>query len=553
MDRKKVLRLVALLVAAGFLALPVLWIDIFPAVLLNPEHSTEGRLALYRLSNAVFTLSDDWTSSLIGQTGSSIPLYIFTSGLALALILLGAGPLAALVAALLGAIVYLLWMGDVIALRAIAWVPWVWSSVQFFQMRPAKKSLIPLLLTSIICAQSAGFLAPVAVAILLLLLSLDTRQKYSWPIYTLIVLPALWYLELNPIAELPQFTAKARVVPDDGIEGIVQPLLGRDYDRPWFLRESLKLYFLPLASWLTAFSALFLLSPGSEPKYIIASLLCASAAVLDCTPPERLAQILPAAVLSRTMPGLLPYSGASVLCLASIVFIAFGENSQKRLAIFAIALTPLVFFLPSAPELKKPQSPSREQLEEIVATPSNPLHRIVFSPSYYVLAREGLHAAQAKDGYEISYPCSVSGSNKANTELAFDYSTKTRWSSNSSGQHGKEWLQLACQRPLTLEGIELATARWHSDFPRGLRVLSADSCQGPWRVVYENPSWQGAVRLDQGYPVFHGQNDVRIFFGKEISGHCFRFEQIGRDRRFDWSVAEVRLYPVIQSTKEEAD
>ena len=131
----------------------------------------------------------------------------------------------------------------------------------------------------------------------------------------------------------------------------------------------------------------------------------------------------------------------------------------------------------------------------------------------------------------------------------FDRNPLTRWSPSIGEQKGTEWILIALNAQYLISGIEISTGNFKSDFPRGIKIEVAENCDVEnnltdikFKTHYDIKEWYGAVAYTKhGYPYFAGQNDLKFRFPLPLLSQCILIEQIGKDRYFDWSVAEINI------------
>lgn len=402
------------------------------------------------------------------------------------------------------------------------------------------------------------------------------------------LLPAIFYAVSSPAPIFPAYPLQARVVPDDGLPGMLRPLLGADSS-------------IPITNWMALRSAVGGLWPGIAALLLLAAALqhgrqhtagsrtaSLAAGVLlavlgDALAPTWLASILPVQALARLWPGGVFYVPLVLLVLASGICWSFysAALSGRRWGSWALGIVLLsaaaafpagggrqfselfrpgqvysggadsVFreFLRREAHLQRPQQVREEALHHLL------------SPSYAVYHRRGLGVLYNQARYarkDFTAPpvlaavhSSAGGAQKFFSALV-DGDESTRWFAGGGGQQGSEWLFISFESELWLDGVELSTGAFVTDYPRGIAVFGGGACgadaqqtlqraQSGVPLFAEN-DWQGPVLYtSEGYPYFGTQNYVRLHFSGTVPTNCLLIRQTGRDPHYDWSVAELRL------------
>jgi hypothetical protein len=87
--------------------------------------------------------------------------------------------------------------------------------------------------------------------------------------------------------------------------------------------------------------------------------------------------------------------------------------------------------------------------------------------------------------------------------------------------------------------IELAVGGWQSDFPRGVVVRAAET----GGELFSQQNWCGALRFTPtAEPYLGPQAEVVLPLEQHPPVKKLRIEQVGRERFFNWSIAEIRVY-----------
>ena len=543
--------------------------------------STNGRFAsiVHAISNAQIVVPTDWfMQAMVDLTPSGavsnyyyLMLYILTlGGFFFGCVACNATPLVAAVrASALTAALHFAWDKDIVAVSTMCWLPWM-CLFEYCALRSSAKNssriaFAALLATACLTGLSAHFLAivPACFALVYGIVFCSATGARALLAAVILLFPAVLAASTGVPAPVPDYPKMSHVVRDDGMIGLIQPLLGRDMPIQLIDRDNVKAFYGPVALALLIVSLLALLRSArlartSRPPTssvdpgALCSLVVALLALGDTLPREPLAQIMPIAVLGRVIPGLLYFPLVALMLACGACCLALLSHPNGRRSIFpALAVVPLAFLVarPTSPGIT-PAGPQGLQQSAVDSVGAPQLLEKVLSPSYFAIAREGAHLLTGRARYQAaakisgqSIGCVANGSSSKDAASAVDGNYETRWTSSSLGQHGSEWIQISCPQNASAIGIELSAGRWSTDFPRGLRISTGPTCNGPLAVRYQNDSWQGVVHFTPaGYPHYRDQGHVKVFFPEAQPVGCIRAEQIGFDTLFDWSVAEISVY-----------
>ncbi len=465
---------------------------------------------------------------------------------------------------------------DAVALSSLAWVPLLSVSVAVLAtvlraglaLGAAPLWLLSLFIsveTSIAANQLAPLAALAACFVGLTILEPDPRsplpQRGLYLILVLICGPALYASFSAPPAPFPDYPHLAHLVPDDGLVGIIRPLVGLDYPLQIVDRSALQeLYVSPsiVLATLASFCLLLARGRGAEASRPLLLGACGIGAVacLDTALPEQFAVIAPLMSTSRLLPwgtsiSLTPWAlglGAWLLC------IGFGTLLQSPVRIFvgfAVALSTC------AATQSAWRIPAFSQETMAAIREDDSLRRVAISPSFGVirafersnpgflanletfktLAQQEMRSILPSEATVETTPVG----NGRTLDRVGDGSAHTRWTSNRSQQVGDELFTFRFARPTPVRGLELDPGEYATDFPRGLTVRGGQCREEEARQLAYFPSWQGALSFTaDGFPYFSGQGDVRVLFGKEELVECIFVRQTST-APFAWSVAEVRM------------
>ncbi len=468
---------------------------------------------------------------------------------------------------------------DAVTLSSLAWLPLL--SVSITVLATVSRAGLALgaaplwllaLFVSVETSVAANQLAPLsALAACFLGLALlppnDDRTLSRRGLCTILVLvwvPALYSSFSAPPAPFPDYPQLAHVVPDDGLEGIIRPLVGLDYPLQVVDRGAVqRLYIGPSIALMLLVGCCFFMAWGSSPRasrhLLVGAFILGAVASLDTALPERFAVIAPLMSASRLLPwgtslSLTPWAlglGAWFLCMGASTWMV---SSSIRIVVACSVALGFCVATQSAwlhPEIwKKPVSAllEDESLRKVAISPSLGTIRTFESsiPTLYsdletfkTLSQQRMRSISSSEARLETEPVG----NGRGLDRVADQSGHTRWTSNRNQQLGDELLTLRFLHSTPMRGLELDPGEYTTDFPRGLAVRGGPCREEEARLLGYFPSWQGALSFTpNGFPFFGSQNDVRILFEREELVECVFIRQIST-APFAWSVAEARMIP----------
>lgn len=376
------------------------------------------------------------------------------------------------------------------------------------------------------------------------------------PVVLVVIAPALVATFIRaPHAPFPDYPALAHVVPDDGLDGIMHPLIGKDYPIHVLDRTAVKSELYLPALVLTGILFLSWLLMRKRLRFkgtiiVLLTLALATLTLLDVALPEQYAALAPLMSLSRLTPW------GTIFCITSIalasaawlagVFLLSNHARKTSAVLLILALCSCGY---------REWIKLEERRVEYAALMHPTVRSVAISPSAATLRRH-LRATGAAPGHllpDIAQLSSATWENISARRPSFEASagvTSKRIQKDPSAPPappirfprptGSESLSISFPTPVTAKGLALDLGKHTSDFPRGLTLLTGP-CKAPESTLATYPDWQGAVELTpSGYPYFLGQGDVRIVFASEatFSALCLRQTQ---SSVFDWYIKGVRL------------
>ncbi len=501
-----------------------------------------------------------------GMPARTLHLAIFFLGLVVFFFSLGASATGVGVALMIPALFLYLFGPDSVIFGSLTWSGWYLWSVRQCLLALKKKGLWTLLSFALACriALSANQLACLVLVILLWFTALlhDTdlveqhKKMYLRFLGAISLLPALFVLFTAPIPHFPNYPAFARVVPDDGLPGIILPLTGAHASLQvidhWAVRAALG---TPALIALGLALVAFLLS--KRDRVWVPALLLFVITSLDTCLPESWVQVAPLATIGRILAGHFLFALAPLaFALGCVSFSTALINDWNRLPHAASIVLPLALIfgtgsLRTSPLLAKDLPSKLAHVSYLLAHPQ------LVSPSWYVYRHFNFSPATDKIEQSVRHTPGFSEltveASAQNEAIIFgqmlDDKRDTRWSPNAGRQDGSEWVRYNFFKPMIIRGIELSTGTFVTDFPRGLRITASTQCDGSGPILpasqrlFEQRSWQGPLRFtNDGFPYFGGEHIVEAIFDAPTSVGCLVVAQIGHEPHFDWSIAEMSLF-----------
>jgi hypothetical protein len=111
----------------------------------------------------------------------------------------------------------------------------------------------------------------------------------------------------------------------------------------------------------------------------------------------------------------------------------------------------------------------------------------------------------------------------------------SRWHTPAPQEPGDE-IVVDLGNPVMVAGVELRLAGYVADFPRLLKIEISDD-RAEWREV-----WSGSAAREALIAAIEDPRDVPLRFPMEAAGRFVRLRQLGSDRTFFWSIAELRVH-----------
>ncbi|MEZ4754012.1 MAG: hypothetical protein R3A13_06820 [Bdellovibrionota bacterium] len=460
-------------------------------------------------------------------------------------------------------IIYLFFAGNITVISLLAWSPWYLWSIYSEKINNSNLRLSFTIIFSLLL-----FFAAQQLIILVLFLPLIIDKQGNFKLHftkqqrIIAVLTTLFSLGIK-LPKIPNYPPLARLIEDDGIAGMIRPLLGPDSPLE-IISRSVVISSYGSAILFISVCSLFVLFQLKTPlRYLI--LLWATALIIEVSGSAELAALSPIQALTRIIPGLFAFPTAIYLSVLLLIYLAnFSQLKLKSKLILLILILLGTQF--------KSGSNQRLQLWQQQTTCGTPLECItkaaaansrIISPSLNLYIENGPSLANspeiftAENQFKLTKDNAFISASHHNQERflrrILDNSPATRWSTRLGQQTGKEWIFIRTNQALQATGIELAIGKFKADFPRGLKIYGTNVCpediSQPLEWMSKNAElynrqepWQGAIDFtENGFPYYSAQSNVRSYFGDEKTVQCLLIQQTGLSSNFEWSVTEISL------------
>jgi hypothetical protein len=368
---------------------------------------------------------------------------------------------------------------------------------------------------------------------------------------SLISIPVIVTVATTPMPDLPDYPRSGRVVPDDGVEGLLRPLVGLSYPFESIQRSDVRALYDTVAIYLLilSFLSLVIIRLGRSSTYnrlAIWSLALALGAFLDTNIPEKWSNIAPIASISRLLPWGTHYC-LTAICLglaAWLLGMVWITQTRKRVGVALAAAALFSIFQTSParyhPFLSRYAAASDPDLRKILCSPSSAVirHFAYQHPNLIDDLAEMRHKSRQSS---IDITSAVATITMTPTSTPPPPEQYWRWSSRRGRQLGDEVLTVAFHQPAVLRGVELDSGNYFTDFPRGVEILGGPCDQSQAKVLFSAPSWQGSLAFTpHGYPYLSSRSTVKALFNSEEEVSCIFVRQTGK-ALVDWSVSRVRM------------
>ncbi len=373
------------------------------------------------------------------------------------------------------------------------------------------------------------------------------RSAIIFLITTLLTLFTYYQTPQAPIFDYP---ANSVLLPDDGLPGIIRPLIGDDYFVPTIDQVWIK-YALYQFSWIALITSLISLAVSLKKKGVLPSIIIAffisSVLALDILTPNSLSVIAPLASVSRVLPGLSLFPLSLILPGLLLVTILY---STPRVTPRLSKLSLLTIFIPILTgALSHSHYIKNERYDEKVFSLHNaPLNsnslQNLNSPSLWITLNYD-RLRPLKDE-ELNRFVSPDISNCDLVNLKGDCTSLIDNNLNSrirSLENKESALTVHFKAPVKISAIQISPGKFSSDYPNKLEIYSC--IEGSNSLILSLPNWLGPVRsTTSGLSYIGAQSDVKLGFKEDITTDCLTVVQ-SKNNRFDWSIAELAILPTI--------
>jgi hypothetical protein len=339
-----------------------------------------------------------------------------------------------------------------------------------------------------------------------------------------IIVAALISLSFFNSFGYPEYPAGAHLVADDGVQGLLRPLLGPDANIQIIDRGALREHYAPIAQ------IIFLLTLVSSALFKgrarLYSLLFAVCGLIDCLVPEATAQIAPVQSIARLVPYLLYFPLAPFVLFSALLFSVkgFSEKLGNFICIIIICFSSFLLSKHFSCNISDPAQKVCALKNKAVIF-SSPSARIFIDNSAERIARSRFYAL---NNFELIKP------NAEGLPRILDDHSNSRLKLNN------KTLDIHLLEPQTLSGIVLDPGGFSTDFPRSFVVKNSDNGS----VIFYSENWQGPINFsaETALPYYGAQQDVIVLFDSDIlaSGLAISIDS-QKQQPYDWSVAEVRI------------
>lgn len=377
-----------------------------------------------------------------------------------------------------------------------------------------------------------------------------SRQRVTL-VAALVFIPVILTVINTPMPELPDYPRSGRVVPDDGVEGLLRPLVGLSYPFESIHRADVRALYDGVSIYVLALSLLSLLVTRrghSDAPRVLATWgsVVALGVFLDTNLPEEWSNIAPIASISRLLPWGTHYCLTAIsLGLAAWLLGMVWITQTRKILGLALAAAALFSIFQTSPALYHPflsryASTSDPELRKILCSPSSAVirHFAYQHPNLMDELAEIKHKARQSSIEITGATATITMTPNSAPPAAEQY---WRWSSRRGKQLGDEVLTVAFHQPTTLRGLELDSGNYYTDFPRAVEILGGPCDPSQAKVLFSAASWQGSLAFTpRGYPYLSSRSTVKALFNMEEQLSCLYIRQTGK-ALVDWSVSRVRM------------
>ena len=472
------------------------------------------------------------------------------------------------------------WGADELVVSASAWFPWLALAAATALASPRAAWLfgvITLLFAWRVSASANQLALLWSVAALFAALTIvrGAAMRRGLIVGVVCLAPALCTLVAAARPSYPAYPAFTRVVPDDGVAGMIRPWVGPDGpDIPVIDRSFVRKAYGDFSLALLGIAALAWALAGRTRKdaFITAALSAAALCAADTRLPESIVQILPLSTINRLIPHFFFFP--LVVPAAAMAWLFLLLHLCRRGAVLstmgAVLVLLLIPYADTGGELRSGalQHPwaqrafhEFEQAVQVEPAKAAYYHQVLCSPSLHILNKYGFWLAVQRErlaqaafvplrDFDPNVQLDAFKNNSPEQlDAVIDRSSESRWCNSAAEQKGGEWFAFRFSAPRRIGGLSLSPgAGYISDFPRGLRLTIKRNCgslsedAAGYDTIAEFPEWEGRIAATpEGFPYHTSESRVEVIFPELHEVQCLRIEQTGATPSFDWSISEIAI------------
>lgn len=385
---------------------------------------------------------------------------------------------------------------------------------------------------------------------------LDKKNfKVNILFYLISLLYSLKYIILA-IPFLPKFSFPwyARVVPDDGLIGNITPLLNEGTEIP-FLNKNLEISIYYPYIFLICIYLLFIIfryfkshdTILKKLSFLISFFILSF--IIEIYFSTNVSSIFFLSTIQRIVPSIFSFSLYPIFLFLMLFsfFIFILKRPQHFIFIFIlnIILGSILFFKTNYSPLFISDS-TISYIKTLQLSKDNIPLKIMLSPSTAVLKEYGIQYYLKKDdlfnkknfiNIRKLKPVLDSNYNKDDLKKIFRNSKALRWSTKKGKQDGDEWIKIITPKKENITGVFLSAGNFKTDFPIKIKIIDCDN----GNIILEQKNLGNIEFTSNGYPYYGPQDKTTFLFPKNIKTNCIKIEQTGKNKNFEWSVANIKF------------
>ncbi|MGI6681220.1 MAG: discoidin domain-containing protein [Bdellovibrionota bacterium] len=379
---------------------------------------------------------------------------------------------------------------------------------------------------------------------------------------------ALYYITFS-VPYLPSFNFPwyATVVKDDGLLGVLRPLLIESSQIPFVDEMKEKKLYAPFLLFLSLYIlfviARYLKSNVSENKYLSYLLIFFLLSFLiECFLPINISIIMPFKAIWRTVPSIYTFSLYPIfLFFILFTFFIFTILNLKNfifIYLLNIILSVLVSFNNFKPLLIS--DTATNFMSNVIKGDllNSEFKNIILSPSSSTIKALGFQYLTKKDivfnkrmqrNIKILNPTLSSNYGENTLKQILDRNPKSRYSTLKTRQDGDEWIKISLPKSYSIHGVILDTGDYRTDFPTSILITTCDD-----KKIAEQVNLGQIEYTSLGYPYYGGQSNMKIVFEDIVKTDCIKIYQTGKNKHYEWSIAKIKfILPDMERKKNKKD